>query len=58
MDNMGEKKAPFSAVAVFEQTLEEVKCAICDEYCKYRGICGENQELLDEECDRCPLNRL
>lgn len=55
---MSEQGKDFSALAVFERTLEEVKCEICDKYCKYSGICGENQELLDEECERCPLNRL
>lgn len=55
---MSEGSKDLSALTVFERTLKEVEREICDKYCKYPGICGENQELLDEECERCPLNRL
>lgn len=31
--------------------------AICDEYCKYPGIC-KTQDALDDICSRCPLDNM
>lgn len=38
------------------QIIEEVKMAICDNYCKYPDILPE--EVLYGECEKCPLGRL
>ena len=39
------------------QIIEEVKCAICDNYCKYPFEIAD-EELLRVICDKCPLNKL
>lgn len=49
-----------------EQELEEIKEAICDEYCKYREEYlaqyddpdVANTEMINEVCDYCPLGNL
>lgn len=44
------------------QIIEEVKCAICNDYCKYPHIWDEEKEgceLIDSDiCTNCPLGRL
>ena len=39
------------------QILEEVKTAICDNYCKYPNEIKDDEELYDF-CEKCPLGRL
>lgn len=38
------------------EIVEEVKCEMCDNYCKYPDILPE--EVLWSECEKCPLGRL
>lgn len=43
--------------------IEDVKNEISDDYCKWAAqMANESdedyQKLLDEHCDKCPLNRL
>lgn len=39
--------------------IQEVTVEICDEYCKWTGMYGDDEEaMLNEKCDDCPLNRL
>lgn len=38
--------------------LEEVKEQMCDKYCKYSEQAKDEEELWNEICDKCPLNRL
>ena len=43
------------------EILEEVKEAMCDNYCKYSNMEHDNEEWLFEKgspCETCPLNRL
>lgn len=45
------------------QQLEKIAEEICGKYCKWQqmyadGTEEEYQELLDEKCDTCPLNKL
>ena len=41
------------------QIIEEVKMAICDNYCKYPDLfSAEEEEVLYGECEKCPLGRL
>ncbi len=39
------------------ETLEEVKEAMCEDYCFYATITHQ-QEVLDQHCEECPLNKL
>ena len=39
------------------EIVEDVKTAICDEYCKYPNEYEDN-EILEVICEKCPLNRL
>ena len=36
----------------------EVKALMCDHYCKYPDNYTDNDRLIEEQCDKCPLNRL
>lgn len=38
------------------EIVEEVKTAICDEYCKFPDVLDE--EVLWSNCEKCPLGRL
>ncbi len=38
------------------QIIEEVKCEICDSYCKYPDVLPE--DVLWGTCEKCPLGRL
>ena len=44
------------------ETLEEVKVAICEDYCRYPREWDEEAEGMElyesEICEKCPLNRL
>ena len=43
------------------EILEEVKEAMCDDYCKYPNMKNDNEDWLFEKgspCETCPLNRL
>lgn len=46
-----EKKQTISEI------IEEVKCEICDNYCKYPNEIKDDEELYDI-CEKCPLGRL
>ena len=39
------------------EIVEDVKTAMCDEYCKYPNEYEDN-EILEVICEKCPLNRL
>lgn len=39
------------------EIIEEVKCEICDNYCKY-PLEYQDNEILEVICNRCPLNKL
>ncbi len=43
-----------------EKKLEEITGKICDRYCIYQRIFSreEEQEMLDEVCNKCPMNGL
>lgn len=44
---------------IVSETIEAVKRQICDDYCKYPAeYSGENEQMLEEQCEDCPLNRL
>lgn len=36
--------------------MEEIRSAMCDKHCVHPFAC-ENEEELDEYCDKCPLNK-
>jgi len=42
--------------------LEEVAGEICDHYCKFPEAYGDreddNQRMIEEKCNKCPLDRL
>ena len=38
-------------------TIQEIKEAMCDEYCKY-PFNTETQADLNEICETCPLNKM
>ena len=38
--------------------LEEIKSAICDNYCKYPGQCQDQDEMIENVCVNCPLMKL
>lgn len=47
------------------EIIEEIKCEMCDQYCKYPDIYNtredsdeEYDKMIAEVCDSCPLNRL
>ena len=44
------------------EELEEIAGKICDKYCKFPEAYGnredDNQRMIEERCDKCPLNRL
>lgn len=40
------------------EILEEVAAEICDKYCKYPEKYADYEDMLDEQCDKCPLGRL
>ena len=40
-----------------KKTLEKLTGVFCDNYCKYPGICS-NQDELDQVCDECPMNEM
>ena len=39
------------------EIVEEVKCEMCDNYCKYPNEIKDDEELYDI-CEKCPLGRL
>lgn len=39
------------------EIIEEVKCDICDNYCKYPDVL-DDEEVLTGTCEQCPLGRL
>ncbi len=44
---------------IVSETIEAVKRQICDDYCKYPAeYSGEYEQMLEEQCEDCPLNRL
>ena len=47
-----------SIIQQLEETMEAVKCEICDNYCKHPCNSEIDQEQLDRICENCPLNRL
>ena len=43
--------------------LEDIKEQICDHFCKFpeaydHGCEDDNQRMIEERCEKCPLNRL
>ena len=38
--------------------LEECVQEICEKYCRFPFEIDDNEVLLHEYCDKCPLNRL
>ena len=40
------------------QILEEVAEDMCDNYCKYPGEYKDSDDMWNEVCDKCPLNKL
>lgn len=42
----------------WDSHISEIESRICDEICKYRELCGEDQDALDEHCDNCPVGHL
>ena len=41
------------------EIIEEVKCEICDNYCKYPDLfTAEEEDVLNATCEKCPLGRL
>lgn len=37
---------------------DQVAREICDHYCKYPEIYDDIDEMFEEKCQHCPLNRL
>ena len=56
MSENTEKKLTISDI------IESVAQDFCDNYCKFPGEYGEEDDdyerLIDEKCSNCPLNRL
>lgn len=51
---MEEKK-----IQTIPEIIEEVKCEICDKYCKYPDLfTAEEEDVLNATCEDCPLGRL
>lgn len=48
------RKAKQKVVSVIENVCEE----ICEEYCKYPIEYADFDEMLEKQCEDCPLNRL
>lgn len=46
-----------SKMSNLASVLDEVKQNICDKYCRFPYEV-EDQEQMDELCERCPLNKL
>lgn len=44
------------------EELEEIAGKICDKYCKFPEAYGDREEdrarMIEERCEKCPLNRL
>lgn len=48
------RKAKQKVVSVIEDVIME----ICEEYCKYPIEYADFDEMLEKQCEDCPLNRL
>lgn len=47
-----------SIMTMLSQIFEEVMNDMCDNYCKFPALYSDQDELWDEQCDKCPLNKL
>ena len=47
---------------VIDTDLEDIAGKICDKYCKFPEAYGDreddNQRMIEERCNNCPVNRL
>ena len=48
------RKAKQKVVSVIENVCEE----ICDHYCKWPEKYADYDDMLEEQCEKCPLGRL
>lgn len=44
-------------IKINSKELEQIKQEMCDDYCFYATVSHE-QEILDQHCEECPLNKL
>lgn len=44
--------------ACWETAVEKIAEKICDERCKWREKCGEDQDALDDYCASCPMVKM
>ena len=54
-DDWSKKKDHLPTVS---DIFEEIKSNMCDNYCKYSARYKDYDEMLEEVCSKCPLNRL
>ena len=40
------------------EMVEEVKINICDNYCKYPSEYTDQEQMIEERCENCPLCQL
>lgn len=40
------------------EIVEEVKKNICDNYCKYPSEYTDQEQMIEERCENCPLCQL
>lgn len=57
-DKYEDKWEPRQTTKTVFEIIEEVKTDICDNYCKYPEQYKDYDDMLDEQCDKCPLGRL
>lgn len=38
--------------------LEEIVNDFCDNYCKYPLVYTDEDEMMEERCEHCPLNKI
>lgn len=49
---------PVHHSACWETAAKKIAEEFCEDYCKWREKCGEDQEALDERCADCPMTRM
>lgn len=52
------KTANLHHTACWETAADQIAEEFCEGYCKWREICGEDQDALDEYCASCLMGKL
>lgn len=51
-------RCPTKRTQTVRSMIEDVIMEICEEYCKYPIEYADFDEMLEKQCEDCPLNRL